>query len=52
MEKAESVTKRLTDRRAFLKTGALAVSVAAGGAGLLADALPAFGFEANHDKLT
>jgi hypothetical protein len=52
MEKAEGVTKGLTDRRAFLKGGALAVSVATGGAGLLADVLPAFGFEANHDKLT
>src|SRR6266850_2181619 len=52
MLKTESVTQGLTNRRAFLKTGALAAGVATGGAGLLADVLPAFGLEANHDTLT
>jgi hypothetical protein len=52
MLKTESVTQRLTNRRAFLKTGALAAGVATIGAGLVADALPAFGLESTHDKLT
>jgi hypothetical protein len=52
MLKTESVAQRLTNRRAFLKNGALAAGVATIGAGLLADALPAFGFEAKNKQLT
>jgi ferritin-like protein len=47
-----SITQHLTNRRAFLKNGALAAGAATVGAGLLADVLPAFGLEQNATKLT
>jgi hypothetical protein len=49
MENSGNGIKRPANRRSFLKNGALGVGAAAMGAGLLANGLPAFGWEGDDD---